>query len=348
MSIVDVSTAVHFVPTGVYLIMSLARTALIALLAVLASSLAPAAQAERTRITAASSVRLRATPSDRGVLVATLPLGADLVEQVTPLRPLTETLDSQNRSWVHVRTADGQIGWVITGLTRPTPAGQRFTVVEDLVKRRLVRPDDDFDARTELIDFVEREQAKTADAETAARLALYRLKVTRRALESLGMGYEAGIERMKAWPRARQDLAVYHEPGGEWILRHDAIFDLHARHRASASADDLAWLAVTNGLPGECEGDTACYLTRDDRLLGEYLRRQPQGSYVDSALTRVQKHAELYRGLLNDPVFKPITDCASMKKPLLNLRAAVAATAAQGRDRALEALDDLGYRCAVL
>ena len=327
--------------------MSLARTAPIALLAVLASSLAPAAQAERTRITAASSVRLRATPSDRGALVATLPLGADLAEHVTPSRPLTETLDSQNRSWVHVRTADGQIGWVLTGLTRPTPAGQRFAVVEDIVKRRLVRPDDDFDARTGLIDFVEREQTRTPDAETAAKLALYRLKVTRRALESLGTGYQPGVERLKTWPRARQELTVYHEPAGDWILRHDAIFGEHTRHRASASADDLAWLAVTNGLPGECEGDTGCYLTRDDRLLGEYLRRQPQGSNVDSALTRVQKHAELYRGLVNDPAFfKPGTDCAGMKKPLLTLRAAVAATAAQGRDRALEALDDLGHRCA--
>lgn len=329
--------------------MTLARTVLVALLAVLASSTSSTAQAERTRITTASSVRLRANPSDRSAVVATLPLGADLVEHATAVRPLTETLDADNRSWVHVRTADGRIGWVLAGLTRQTPAGQRFEAVDDLVRRRLVRPDDDFATRSELIDFIEREQTKTAEPESAARLALYRLQALQRALEPLGHGYQPGLERMKSWPRARPDLVVYNEPGGMWMLRHEAIFDQHAKHHASTVADDLAWLAVTNGLPGECEGDTGCYLTRDNLLLGEYLRRHPQGAHVDSALTRIQKHATLYHGLVADPrFFKPSTGCSGMTQPLTAVRAAVVATSASGRDRALEALDDLGHRCAGL
>jgi hypothetical protein len=198
-----------------------------------------------------------------------------------------------------------------------------------------------------LIDFIEREQAKTSDAETAARLALYRLWATQRALESVGHGYPSGLDRIKDWPRARQDLVVYNEPGGSWKLRHEAIFDEHAKHHASTIADDLAWLAVTNGLPGECEGQTACYLTGDNLLLGEYLRRHPQGAHVDSALTRIRKHVSLYQGLVADPnFFKPSTDCGALTKPLTGLRAAVAATSASGRDRALEALDDLGHRCS--
>jgi hypothetical protein len=132
---------------GVYPDMTLARAVLIALLAALASSIT-SAQGERTRITTASSVRLRANPSDRSAIVAILPLGADLVEHVTPARPLTETLDAADRSWVHVRTADGKTGWALAGLTRPTPAGQRFNVVDDLVRRRMIRPDDDFAVRS--------------------------------------------------------------------------------------------------------------------------------------------------------------------------------------------------------
>jgi hypothetical protein len=326
--------------------MTLARPVLIALVAALASSTASADQGDRTRITTASSVRLRANPSDRGAIVATLPLGADLVEHATPVRPLTETLDAANRSWVHVRTADGRIGWVLSGLTRPLTADRRLEVVEDIVKRRLVRPDDDFAARTELIEFIERELGKTSEPESAARLALARLQAITRALESIGHGHRTGLERLRTWPRARQDLLVYNEPGGSWMLRHEAIANEHARHRAAAAADDLAWLAATNGLPGECEGDTGCYLTRDDLLFGGYLRRHPQGSHVDSALTRIQKQAALYRKLVEDPrFFKPSTDCGPMTKPLLAVRAAVAATAAAGRDPALEALDELAHRC---
>jgi hypothetical protein len=327
--------------------MSLARTALLGLLAVLTSSLAPAAQGERSRITTAANVRLRANPSDRSAIVATLPLGTDLIEHATAVRPLTETLDAQNRSWVSVRTSDGKTGWVLTGLTRLATAAQRPDVVEELIKGRLVRPDDDFVVRTELVDFIEREQTRASAPEAAACLDLRRLQAIQRALESLGFGYQPGLERMKTWPRPRQDLVVYNEPGGAWMLRHQAIFDSHARHRPTAVADDLAWLAVTNGLPGECEGDTACYLTRDDLLLGEYLRRHPQGTHVDSALTRVRKHATLYRDLIADPrFFKPSTGCAALTMPLTALRAAVASASADGRDRALEALDALGHRCS--
>ena len=358
------ATPIRLVSPGVYLDMSLARNALAALVAVLASSLAPAAQGERTRLTTASSVRLRANPSEQARIVATVPLGSELLEQPSGTRSLSETLDSGNRAWVRVKAA-GAEGWVLTGLTRPVTAGDRLDVTGDIVRRRLAR-DDGFRVRVELLDFVEREQRRTSDREASATLALYRLKAIQAVLSTIGGGFGPHLttreqtnerraapvadgewQQIKAWLAARKDLTFFDEPGDCWILRHEAILQEHDRHRGSAAADDLAWLAATNGLGGECEGDIECYLTSEDLLLGEYLRRQPRGQHVDSAVLRITKAAALYRRIVEQPGSFDVTrDCARIKRPVQSLRAAVAATGSPARDRALTELDDLVYRCA--
>jgi hypothetical protein len=350
--------------SGVYLDMRLARIAVATLLAVLASSVVPAAQGERTRITTASSVRLRASPSEQASIVATLPLGTELLEQPSGRRSLSETLDSDNRAWVRVKAAVAE-GWVLTGLTRPVTAGDRLDVIGDIVRRRLAR-DDGFPIRVELLDFIEREQRRTSDRETSATLSLYRLKAIQAVLLTIGGGFGPHLttreqtngrraapvadgewQQIKAWLAARQDLTFFDEPGDRWILRHGAILQEHDRHRGSTAADDLAWLAATNGLGGECEGDIECYLTSEDLLLGEYLRRQPRGQHVDSAVLRITKAASLYRRIVEQPAsFDPAKDCARIKRPVASLRAAVVATDSPARDEALAELDDLGHRCA--
>jgi hypothetical protein len=343
--------------------MSLARTVLLALLAVLTSSLGAAAQAERTRITTASSVRLRANPSDQARIVATVPLGTELLEQPAGTRSLSETLDSANRAWIRVKAATTE-GWVLAGLTRQITVADRLAVTGDILRRRLARGDS-FANRLEVLDFIEREQRRTSDREASGTLALYRLQAVQAVLFSIGGGFgphlttreqtnerrtapvsDADWQRIRSWLSARPDLLLFDEPGDGWILRHEAVLQEHDRHRQSAVADDIAWLAVTNGLGGECEGDIECYLRSEDLLFGEYLRRHPQGKYADLALTRVTKTLGLYRRLVEQPAsFEPKTDCARIKKPVDALRAALVSTVSAGRDPALAELDDLMWRC---
>jgi hypothetical protein len=335
----------------------------VALLTVLASSLVLAAQGQRTRITTASSVRLRANPSDQARVVATLPLGIELLEQQSGTRSLSETLDAGNRAWLRVKTPTAE-GWVLAGLTRAVTAGDRLEVSGDIVRRRLAR-DDTFANRVEVVDFVEREQRRPVDRGTAGALALYRLQAVQAVLAAVGGGFgphlttrgqtnerraspvpEGEWHQVRSWLAARKDLILFDEPGDEWIVRYDAILAEHDRYRQTAAADDLAWLAATNGLGGECEGDLECYLRSEDLSLGEYLRRHPQGKRVDQALARLAKALSLYRRLVEQPsAFDPKSDCSRVRKPIDALRAAAAGTTSNARDAALAELDDLMWRC---
>lgn len=118
---------------------------------------------------------------------------------------------------------------------------------------------------------------------------------------------------------------------------------------SSRVGDQIAWFAVTNGLPGECEGVVVCYLTRDDLVLAEYLRRMPAGAFVESAFRDLVKRMPIYRDyvLQNAGLFDPAKDCAEFTTVIGRIRDAVARIdlsrrdAVTHRDRALDAIDAL-------
>ena len=126
-------------------------------------------------------------------------------------------------------------------------------------------------------------------------------------------------------------------------MRHDAGWRLHDRHRASSSADALAWQVVTGGIGGECEGYVPCYANVMNWLEGEYLRRHPAGAHVSEALTRVRDGLRQSMDLVAGPrpldgALTPATDCEDLAAgldPLLVAMRAVtgpAAGAPEGRD----------------
>jgi hypothetical protein len=267
----------------------------------------------RMRITAASNVRLRVSPSVEVAIAASLPLGADLVE-------LGATPDGE---WIRVRTTEGTEGWISEPLTKVVPGGQRVHVIEEIAAER-TKGSYGFDAAIELAALIETVESRAADAEQQARLALYRLRALRDAAWSSWL--DSGMpDEMRAWFRARPELFFYNEPGGQWMLRYEAIMQAHERHRRTAVAHDIAWLAVANGLGGECEGDVVCHAERANRVEGTYLREYPAGTMLDAALRRLLTWSITWRSHQRDPrVFVASRDCQRLRVPLAALRSAVA------------------------
>src|SRR4030095_5747107 len=96
-----------------------------------------------------------------------------------------------------------------------------------------------------------------------------------RALRSVlkAIPIERATGPYEEWLKTHEDLIVYSEPSGEWLIRHDVIAGLHKRFAKFPLGDELAWFAATNGLPGECEGYVPCYASILNTLYGEYLQR---------------------------------------------------------------------------
>ena len=120
------------------------------------------------------------------------------------------------------------------------------------------------------------------------------------------------------------------------MLKREAILAEHDRHRGTIAAEQMAWLAVTNDFPGECEGDVPCYANRHHLLEGEYLRRYPGGTFVDTAFRRILDRAIYWQRLMADPRLFTTDDCNRLKAPLASLRAAVVGVKTS-RDAALHA-----------
>jgi len=209
----------------------------------LAATLATAAQ-EFPRVVSAANVRLRIEPSEEVRIVTTLPLGTDVIELGT----------TPDRQWVRVRTADGREGWMLDDLSRRVAAGQRAQVAQAIIWERLQRTGDGFESWIALTHFIDQERTALPDLEWEARFALYRLQALA-GTALAGERYNRPVAPAFArWLDAHRPLLVRNESGGRWLLRRDVILAEHDRFNSTRVGDQIAWFAVTNGLPGECEG----------------------------------------------------------------------------------------------
>lgn len=309
-------------------------------LALLAPAGADAAQGQ-SRLVAAANVRLRAEPSEEVKIITTVPLGTNVTElEVTP-----------DRQWVRVRTSDGREGWMREGLSRRVPDGQVVGVAQRIIYERLARTGDGFASWIELESFIDRMRADLTDREVEARFALFRLQAIS-ATARAGERYNRPLAPAFAeWLEAHKSLLARNEPGGVWIVRRDVILAEHDRFKGTREGDQIAWFAVTNGLGGECEGFVVCYLTRDDLLWAEYLRRQPAGFSVRTALGELRERATYYReDLIPRPgLLDAVSDCADFLAAITRIQEAVTGVDTSAhriervadRDRALTAISEL-------
>lgn len=291
-----------------------------------------------TRVTAAANVTLRALPSPTASAVAQLPLGTEL----TDAGPA-----GLDKTWVRVKLGDGREGWLLANLTRTLDPAWRWPTFDRIIAERLGRKGDGFPALAELVAFIERVAPEYTDPDGRARVELARLRATAGALASIPQN-GGGRDPYAPWLAARKADVTYDEPGGRWLLASPAIWDLHARYATTASADDIAWFAVTNGLGGECEGHLPCYVEWRNRLQGEYLRRHPGGRHADEAVGVVKDTVDLLAAPPKSNAayqFDRAKDCRDFTTSIDALAAAVKGTRAANRDATIASLTTLRRAC---
>ena len=177
----------------------------------------------------------------------------------------------------------------------------------------------EFDARTATVQ-------RAASDGSRAVAALDWLRALDAVLKAVPFERTAGPH--EAWLKRYDDLIVYSEPAGQWLIGKDVFDRVYAEHATSAVADEIAWLAASNGLPGECEGYVPCYAASLNMLEGEYLRRQPAGAHRAQAFDRI---TEVLRIVFDDLLKRPDRndflsvprDCKDLLQSAMPLRNAV-------------------------
>jgi len=292
---------------------------------------------DAVRITAVANVTLRATPSSTAPAVAQLPLGTEVIESGP---------SGLDKTWVQVRLPDAREGWVQSSFTRPLDPVWRWPVFDRIISERLGRKGDGFPAGVELVAFIERVAPEYTDKDGRARVELARLK----ALSSTAAAVpfkQSNREPYASWLAARKDQVVYDEPGGRWMVRPELVWNTHSAYASAGVADDVAWFAVSTGLPGECEGEVSCYVSAFNLLQGEYLRRHPAGRRAAESVDVLAQSAERLApaGKVAPAYTFDRGGCQSMMKAVDGLSAAIKDTRAAARERALGALTNLKRLC---
>lgn len=204
-----------------------------------------------------------------------------------------------------------------------------------------------FRSRVAELDSIAAQGKAATSPEARAQAALRWLRALQHVLEITPSDRVAGPH--VAWLKANADLVVFDEPGGAWRIRVAALNRIYGEHAGTSAAEEIAWLGATNFLPGECEGDHACYLRGLNVLQGEYLRRYPGGPHRGQALERIT--AVLRIQVTDLPTasapavgFDSARDCDGVLRSLRPLRAAVAGTGAAGNE-AMALIDRMIKAC---
>src|SRR5688572_25307027 len=143
-----------------------------------------------------------------------------------------------------------------------------------------------FTARVAVFESRERHLSEARGADPRGQAALAWLQSLTQVLASIP------IERtddpiFSSWLGAHDQLVVYSEPAGEWLVRHEVIWKTHDEHRQSTAADEIAWLGAVTSIPGECEGYVPCYMSGLNYREGEYLRRERSGRHRGEAMAEI-------------------------------------------------------------
>jgi hypothetical protein len=234
------------------------------------------------------------------------------------------------------------------GLDFTQGTGKRGSELEAEVDAALKTDTSTFDERAALVERIDQARGQSS-GETAARLSLLWLRGLKWMLSGIPLAQRNG-EPNNAWLKTHQALVAWSEPAGEWLVASDVIWKLHDQYRDATVAEEIAWLAVENGLPGECEGYVPCYAVGMNQLDGEYLRRHPCGAHVAESIDRVKGTFDQALRLMAEPdgrqFLNPATDCGDLKAPLVALRAAIAAAPTSAdRDQTVALADKILGMC---
>lgn len=284
-------------------------------------------------IVTAIAPRVRALPKPNSAEVSVVKLGKTL--------PVIE----KTAAWYRVEYAKGKNGWISKTLVKDYENAARDQIYREIAGKYSPSKNLDFAAASEVADFLRTAQASVFKADLKADLSFKRLRVLAAALKAIPSG-KGGQFPYKTFLASNEKDVTYSEPSGEWYIRSELFWELHGKYKELPIAEEIAWEAAQNPIPGECEGDVICYLYLFRATDGEYLNFYPNGKHSRKALANMTDLLEpMVADLKNASVYSPpldISDRAEFNRFLTELRAIISKMTDAGKASALRQITQLG------
>lgn len=250
----------------------------------------------------------------------------------------------KNPAWYRVQfvsTGGKQAdGWISANSVNDLNAGAREDIYRQIVERNY-KAQMDFAAAAELVDFLTQVDAEIS---SSAELAFKRLLALRSALKLIPTG-QADKSPYREFLKLHEKSVVYSEPAGEWYVASNLFWDVRKKHEKSVLADQIAWEAAQNPLPGECEGYVNCYLFAQRMTNGEYLRLYPAGAKSTDALASLTRFLDpIVADLQQKAVYSgptDVTDRAEFNNLIAELRTIVSRLPLTDKEKPLQQLKQI-------
>lgn len=239
------------------------------------------------KIVASSAVRIRTEPSLDSTVTGYLSLGAVIpATQRTKEKLQTGGL---NGYWYFVESENVE-GWVSGNFLQNFQPEKKEQIWFDLIKSRLDNLNLSFQDRVTLYKFTGLVVENAQDEKLKGAFELGRLLALQKSFELVNYENEKK-EPYATWAEEHRaaDRVFHDEISGQWLVPAMDYWKLADRYEGQRSGDEIAWYAANAQLGGECEGDIACNLEREQITQGEYLRRYPLGRYVNVSLQRLSE-----------------------------------------------------------
>lgn len=283
-------------------------------------------------IVSATASRIRREPSASAAQITTVRLGK------------TMNVAEKNQAWYRVEYEPGKSGWISKTLVRDYGASSRDDVYREIADKYAKNKSLDFTAATEVADFLKTAQVIVRKDELKADFAFRRLRVMSAALDAIPFG-KGEQSPYRNYLRAHEKEVVYSEPSGKWYIRSDMFWELHGKYTQLPVAEEIAWTAAQNPLPGECEGYINCRLYALRAMEGEYLNFYPTGKYTKKALATITNDFEMMIAEANNKqAFTPLADIserAEFNRFLTELRAIISKVADIDKAKPLQQIGQL-------
>lgn len=231
-------------------------------------------------------------------------------------------------AWYRVQFVSGvktSSGWISANSVNDLNSTGKEQIYRQIADRHYKNAGTDFATAAELYEFLTRAAAELGDS-NSAELELKKLLALRAAVNDVPAG-KADENPYQDFLKAQGKSIVYSEPSGAWLVKSNLFWDLHKKYAKSPLADQIAWEAAQNPLPGECEGYVNCFLFYARMTSGEYLSLHPSGKNNLEALTNLTNTLEPIAASLNEKSVytgpSDVTDRAEFNNLIAELRTIV-------------------------
>ena len=292
----------------------------------------------QAKITTVSAMRARRAPQASAAEIVRLKLGT--VVNAIARSANKDTIAGKTDYWYRVNLASGETGWLFGGLLLDYNARERETLVRQIIEARLKAENTDFADRQEIYNLAASSLAQAKDVNTRAEFELLKLLALANWAVTVS-DQESDKARYREWHKAHGAEVIQNEFAGGYNLRTELLWNLEKKYHTLPIAERIAWAAVENPEPSDCEGDEVCHFFGYAGAI-TYLNLHPNGAHAGEALKYLNE-------LLTNDVIETANSAGGdqylvesrkdLKKLLASLRLALAKVSAPQKAELVKKLD---------